>query len=76
MWEELIQWVNSIIKILWKEFHNAGTEKLVNHPMAKIKFVEIPQSENCILLRDSSSLMGEKCLFIGSVGPFLENSIR
>ncbi len=37
--------------------------------------MEVPQNENCIPLRDSSSLMGEKCRFIGSIGPFSENSI-
>ncbi len=41
---------------------------------AKIKFVGIPQSENCINLTDSSPLMGEKCPFTGSIVPFLENS--
>ncbi len=42
---------------------------------AKIKFVEVPQSENCIPLTYSSPLMGEKCPFIGSIGPFLESDL-
>ncbi len=37
---------------------------------AKIKFVGVPQSENCIPLTDSSPLMGEKCPFIESIDPF------
>ncbi len=37
---------------------------------AKIKFVGVPQSENCIPLTDSGPLMGEKCPFMGSIVPF------
>ncbi len=42
---------------------------------AKIKFVGVPQSENCIPLTDLSPLMGEKYPFIRPIGPFSENSI-
>ncbi len=54
-------------------FHQVGNRKTL---WTKIKLVGVPQSENCIPLTDSSPLMGEKCPFIGSIGPFSENSIR